>query len=275
MREEDKVLLLSEIMGADMSPYVYKYIEELRCSDVYLKLCENVGKARNVHSFKAQRLIDEFELIDFNKIITLQDFFKVSAKVNYLLDNSEAENYINPFFYNEESDLIDTVGQIAIDFDNRRFTLNDIVLDERYTTRYKVDYIKECYLEWRKEIKEMLISPLQSIVIEPQVVADKKLFDDTFITYFIICIVFNIGFIFAPFVPSQFILSIYDGSCHILVTILFSIINVLLFLIDIYFIVVMNYRLNKTRIYRKAKYTIKNSEKILNKINKKCESPAI
>jgi hypothetical protein len=45
-----------------------KYIEELRCSDIYLRLCKNVIEARKLTSYKAQRLVDEFELIDFSKI---------------------------------------------------------------------------------------------------------------------------------------------------------------------------------------------------------------
>ena len=97
MREEDKVLLLCEIMGLNTKPYVSKYVEELRNSDIFLKLCENVSKARKNKSFKAQRLIDEFELINFEKIQSLKEFYCLSAKINYLLSNSEAGDYINPF----------------------------------------------------------------------------------------------------------------------------------------------------------------------------------
>ena len=66
MREEDKLLLLAEIIGVDTSKYVTKYIEELRSSNVFLELCKNVHRARNVDSYKAQLLIDEFETIDFH-----------------------------------------------------------------------------------------------------------------------------------------------------------------------------------------------------------------
>ena len=48
MREEDKLLLLAEIIGVDTSKYVTKYIEELRASNVFLELCKNVHRARNV-----------------------------------------------------------------------------------------------------------------------------------------------------------------------------------------------------------------------------------
>ena len=99
MREEDKLLLLAEIIGVDTSKYVTKYIEELRSSNVFLELCKNVHRARNVDSYKAQLLIDEFETIDFNSVKTLKECFILRARINYLLTTSLESNYINPFFY--------------------------------------------------------------------------------------------------------------------------------------------------------------------------------
>ena len=139
MREEDKVLLLAEIMGIDTRAYVSKYVEELRSSDIFLKLCENVSYARKVRSYKAQRLIDDFELINFDSINSLQSLFKVDALINHLLANSEAKDYINPFFYYDDEDIVN-VGQISLHFDYQNFSLDDIVLDERYTLKYKIDY---------------------------------------------------------------------------------------------------------------------------------------
>ena len=68
MREEDKVLLLAEIMGVDTSQYVEKYLDELRGSQIFMRLCNDVREARNSNSYKSQFLIDEFEAIDFSKI---------------------------------------------------------------------------------------------------------------------------------------------------------------------------------------------------------------
>ena len=122
MREEDKLLLLAEIIGVDTSKYVTKYIEELRSSNVFLELCKNVHRARNVDSYKAQLLIDEFETIDFNSVKTLKECFILRARINYLLTTSLESNYINPFFYNEESDLIEKVGEIVVNFDGNEVT---------------------------------------------------------------------------------------------------------------------------------------------------------
>ena len=271
MREEDKVLLLCEIMGIDTKPYVSKYVEELRNSYIFLKLCENVIKARKNKSFKAQRLIDEFELIDFEKIQSLQEFYCLSAKINYLLANSEAEDYINPFFYNEDN--INTVGQISLDFDSQRFSLDDISLDERYTLNYKIDYIKSSYLAWRKEVKDMIINPIKDAAINIDKLPHNVLFDFEFILYLCLIIISNIVFAIGPFINVDVIKPLYDGTCedNVLV-ILFYILCALIFALNIYFIVSINKRLIKTRKYRMARKVISNADKICKDIDRKCES---
>lgn len=272
MREEDKVLLFCEVMGQDTSPYVVKYVEELRSSEVFLRLCDNVAKARTINSYKAQRLIDEFELIDFSSVTTLQKFYQLDAKIHYLLSNSEATDYINPFFYSEESDQITTVGQISIDFDCKRFSLDDMILDERYTARYKVECIKECYIDWRKEVKEKVISPLQSLIIERDAIAPKpKMFDMEFLLYAFATLGANLVLLFAPLVPSHFILSLYAGNVRWWFSALFSLIVVALFLLDIYFILAINLRLGRTRIYRKALRALRCPDRIMRNIDLKCE----
>ena len=270
MREEDKVLLLCEIMGINTKPYVSKYVEELRNSDIFLKLCENVIKARKNKSFKAQRLIDEFELIDFEKIQSLKEFYCLSAKINYLLANSEAEDYINPFFYNEDN--INTVGQISIDFDAQRFSLDDISLDERYTVNYKIDYIKSSYLSWRHEVKEMVINPIKDAAINIDELPSNVLFDFEFILYLCLIIVSNIMLAIGPFINIDVIKPLYDGTCEDKVlVILFYILCGLIFALNIYFIVSINKRLIKTRKYRMARKMISNADKICENIDRKCE----
>ena len=271
MREEDKVLLLCEIMGINTRPYVYKYVEELRNSDVFLKLCENVIKARKNKSFKAHRLIDEFELINFERIQSLKEFYCLSAKIHYLLANSEAEDYINPFFYNEDN--VDTIGQILIDFDAQRFSLDDISLDERYTLNYKIDYIKNLYLSWRNEVKEMVINPIKDAAINIDKLPSNVLFDFEFVLYLWLIIMSNIMLVIGPFINVDVIKPLYDGTCEDgILNILFYILCGLIFVFNIYFIVSINKRLIRTRRYRMARKMVSKADKICEDIDRKCEA---
>ena len=273
MREEDKLLLLAEIIGVDTSKYVNKYIDELRSSNSFLMLCENIKKARNVYSYKAQRLINEFESIDFNKIKTLQDFFVLTMKINYLIQQSEESDYINPFFYNKEVDQIKTIGEISIVFDNKKITLNDMILDERYTSNYKIDYIKEKFLEWRKEVVENIIDQYKFIFMKEKELPVSLGMDEGEKNILWISSIYNFIMIFLPIIPSSSIRNFYQGiNSNRIMLILFFISWILLFLLDtiLIYLVSKNYKQNKA--YKEALLSLKNIENNMNKINKKCEN---
>lgn len=272
MREEDKVLLFCEIMGLDTAKYVSKYIEELRSSNVFIKLCENVAKARNINSYKAQRLIDEFEMIDFYKITTLKEYFVLVAKVNFLLANSEEINYLNPFFYTSDRNSINRVGQIAINFDQKDYSIDDMILDERYTTKYKIDYIKEKYLEWRKEVYSKVIDPLKLLVVKENQIPNLNYLNTDYALLIFEVAIINFVFIFGNTIPSQFIASLYRNTCS---NSLAQVVFILMFLCLVYIDVMVIIRINQLKKifdpYRFCRKTLKKSRVIINTINRQCE----
>ena len=272
MREEDKVLLLAEILGVDTSKYIEKYIEELRSSTVFLSLCQNVRIARNIGSYKAQILIDEFESIDFSNIKSLKDYFILLSKINYLFYTSLESDYINPFFYNAEIDSIETVGEIVVDFDSRRCSLNDMILDERYTTIYKIDYLKNCYLDWRKEVVEKFINPLNSILVNKDKLPKVKVFDLPFTLIMITICLSDIIFVLAPLVPSSFIRGLYlQNSENIAVQVVFNLAFIFLFINNLIVIVITYFRYKSKREYIKALRILDNPRKIIKRVNHQCE----
>lgn len=272
MREEDKVLILAEILGIDTSKYVEQYVEEIRSSDVFLELCNNVHRARTSDSYKAQNLIDEFESIDFSLIKSLQECFIVSSKINYLLKISLESDYINPFFYNEESDIIEKVGEISVTFDSKNYTLNDIILDERYTTSYKIDYFKDCYLEWRKEVVNKIIDPLNLLLIHQKKLPKFKIFDFSLIAIILIILLSNLAFFIAPFVPSHFIKTLYTQNCdNLFIMIIFDIDFILLFINNVLLIFMIYFRYLDKGKYIRARKILKKPLKIITSINHQCE----
>lgn len=270
MREEDKVLLLAEILGADTSKYVENYVEELRSSNNFMELCNNVSRARNTDSYKAQQLIDEFETIDFSKIDSLSKVFVLSAHINFLIQKSEESDYINPFFYNSDIDVIKVVGEIRINFDNKKFTLNDMILDERYTSNYKIDYIKECFLEWRKELVEKVREPLKLLVVKNSELPKIEILngDLKLILFFVVSA--NICFFLAPFLPSTFVRNIYKGTSSSIVQNMFFVMVILMFVIDVFLVIFITNRTNKRYKFVKALKMIKNPYRIVTSMNNKC-----
>lgn len=271
MREEDKALLLAEILGVDTSKYVEKYIEELRSSDAFLMLCENVSKARKSYSYKAQRLINDFEAINFRKINSLQDFFILSIKINYLIQQSEESDYINPFFYNEEVDQIKTVGEISIIFDNNKMNLNDMILDERYTSNYKIDYIKECFLGWRKEVVERVIDQYQCVLVKANNLPSVRGMNEGERNILWISVIYNILFFFLPIIPSQAIRLMYQGKANDIINIIFYIVCLLMFVLDTILIYIIAKKYKQSKEYNEALKVLNKPDKIINEINKKSE----
>lgn len=271
MREEDKVLLLAEIMGQNTSLYVEKYVEEMRSSEIFLHLCKNVVAARQSNSYKAQRLIDEFESIDFSAISSLRDVFVLEAKIHYLVANSEASDYINPFFYSEE-DHIEKVGEIAVDFDQRRVTLNDMILDERYTSHYKIDHIKECYLDWRKELVEKVYDPLRALMIKKENLPKVAPFDSYFIALFLFMVLANVVFMVGPLLPSHFIRSLYLSTCeNVFAQYVFYFAFFFMILIDFILILIVSHRIRKERVRFSSMRVLKRANSILADMDRRCE----
>lgn len=273
MREEDKVLLLYEIMGFDASKFVPKYIEELRCSNNFIHLCKNVAKARNINSFRAQRLIDEFTMIDFYQVKTLKQYFILVSKINYLLANSEALSYLNPFFYNKDNDKISEIGQISINFDQKNYSLNDMILDERYTQKYKISYVKDKYLEWRYEVKDKVIEPLKLLMVKQEKIPNLSYRNSDYLIYLIIIAMINFCFLIAPLLPSHFLLSLYRSTCDIkLAQYIFYLMFYDLIFVDACSIIHLRNLKNSIDKYLISRRILKKSHRIINEVDKKCES---
>ena len=81
MREEDKVLLLCDLLKVDVTDYLDRYIEELRTSKIYLQVCAQIIKLRKHDYFRNIEIIRRFEVIDFSKINP--DFIKNNLDLLY------------------------------------------------------------------------------------------------------------------------------------------------------------------------------------------------
>lgn len=272
MREEDKVLLFSEIFGVDTSLYVEKYIEELRSSDMFLKLCENIVLLRKKDCLRNRLIIEQFELIDFTKVKTMKDYFKLYAHICFLYDESENVAKINPLFYDKNIDKIEKLGEVNIEFDGRDITLNDMILDERYTMTYKIEAIKQIYLDYRREVKELLIIPFANIMGNQDVIKKDVSYRYKIYALLFVGILMNVIMIILPLFPSTLLRTLYSGQLDIPV-IRYSFYSVLgtLAILDLALIMMFNVSLYKYRLFLRSYKVVSESYKIMDHIDKKCE----
>ena len=103
-------------------------------------------------------------------------------------------------------------------------------------------------------------------------IPDVKIFDYKMTLIMSGLIICNLVFIFMPFVPSHFIRSLYQQSANnLFIQIMFNIFISLLFINDIILIIVLFFKNKKNGKIIYAKNMIKNSYKIIKKVDKKCE----
>lgn len=119
----------------------------------------------------------------------------------------------------------------------------------------------------------MVINPLTDAYINIDKFPEKELFSFRYRISLLFIIFANVFFFIAPIISPDYLLLIYNGTMNVLaVNIIYNIMFVLLFIVDIYLIITINDRLAKTKKYRETRKMIKNTKVVLDKIDKKCES---
>lgn len=269
MREEDKVLLLCDLLKVDVTDYLDRYIEELRTSKVYLQVCAQIIKLRKHDYFRNIEIIRRFEVIDFSKIKTFLDFEKTYAEILDIALECQKEKMINPLLSEEKM----TLGEVMIPFDGRDITFNDMLLDERYTKTYKINQVKEIYLNYRKEVKTLLISPFVEFLRKEDVI-DENIKEKSTITALLSSVILaNIIIIILPLFPVTTLRNIYSGTIDSeIVMVTFYVLIVILFLLDLVSIFFYNVYLNKFRIFIRAYNSLRSEKSIMVKINNKSEA---
>ena len=269
MREEDKVLLICDLLKVDVTAYLDRYIEELRTSKIYLQVCAQIIKLRKHDYFRNIEIIRRFEVIDFSKIKTFLDFEKTYAEILDIALECQKEKMINPLLSEEKM----TLGEVMIPFDGRDITFNDMLLDERYTKTYKINQVKEIYLNYRKEVKTLLISPFVEFLRKEDVIDENIKEKSTIAALLSSVILANIIIIILPLFPVTTLRNIYSGTIDSeVVMVTFYVLIVILFLLDLVSIFFYNVYLNKFRIFIRAYNSLRSEKSIMVKINNKSEA---
>ena len=117
----------------------------------------------------------------------------------------------------------------------------------------------------------MIIDPLKDVALNLDKIQKLRMFDEEYIFCLIFIGLWNIFFVVAPFLSPNFAM-LYNGTLNnLLGEILYYLMIGIVFFLDIYFIVTINDRINKTRYYRTTRKMMENADQILKEINNKCE----
>ncbi len=268
MRNEDKVLLMASIMGVDTSLYIPAYIEDLRNSQIYLLLAKKIQSLRKNKDFRSVDLVIRFEQLNLENIKSFEDYFNSYSEILDILNNALEDKEINPLL--NESD--DPLGKVKILFDGKLTTLDDMILDERYTDEYKISTFKEVYLNYHKEVKKTLMRPFVEFLMMEEVI-DKNIEEKSKMTLLLLATILGNAIIISlPLFPVDTFRMIYDGTLPSQpVLIYFYIIVGLLFILDAIMIFFFNVKCKDFRFFLRAYNGLKRNGNLEKKILKKEE----
>lgn len=272
MKEEMKFYLLAEESGWNLSPQAFKYGQELKSSDQYEKLKENVERAKDHLSHKARGLVDSFSHLNFYTS-TIKDCFILESSFDHLYLHSFPEYYLNPLAVSPNyKGEITTIGELIFEFDGQDRALNDIILDEKESLEYKMERIEprlEYYLSDMTRIAEESIKELEKNTISKNTVKG-LLVPLLEIVFFILVHVFLFFTWINPF--PIFFDHVYDPTPYHALTYLVYLYPLLVLIYDLSFIAFHIYRANINESYNYAKRFLKRSpEALLERITKRKE----
>lgn len=190
MKNEDKLLFLSELVGYDVSPFLKNKKEEFLSTGVMIDIEKVLHEEKRSTAFKYQMLLSEYESLKNIDINSIETFIISTGKANNILSSFKNKKYLNPLFSSYEGDYL--LSNITVIFDGKEIFLGDIVLKEDYSDAYKIDCVKYYVINWYKEIKDNFIYPLEKMVVHPRNLPKRKLIPNVKIIYGIILLIINI-----------------------------------------------------------------------------------
>ncbi len=270
MRKEDKLLLLSEILGVDISSLIANKENEFKASDIMYEIGTLLKENKGSKSPKYLKAQNEYKVLKEEKIVSMKQYFLCLEKALRILSILKRKEYINPLMCSsEESDM--KLASLIINFDGKEIILGDFVMLETYSDIYKIEAIKYLVINWKKEVDETFVRPIQLLLTYPKNLPYKRIIPLN--KLFILCYLFivNSGIFITFFFKDKFIYPILQHEYqNLYISIPYFALLILVFIFDFCFTFFMLKRNVEHRDYFFAqRHVLINSRKVLNKIDKK------
>ncbi len=268
MKQIDKVLLLSELLGIDVSYFVdqknYNKIEESNLHKLELLIKENEENL----SPKYLLAKNKFDELKKYKISSMNDYFKYNLEINYLINVLKNKKFINPLMCSK-NEQESSLSQLIITFDGKDMLLGDSILLETYSDQYKIDMVKNLIISWRREVNDSFVTPLQLLLTNPKHLPKKRYFPFNKLFVFMFLLITN-SFLFVLFTHKNVYLNeiFHHNYSRFYLSIPLLILLGLIFIFNFFFIFFIIKRHNQHEKYFYAQNKVlKKSKNILKKLD--------
>ncbi len=160
MNNIDKVILLAENFGVDVSRFTSSYVEGVVKSEAYKVLVENVEWAQQFNMKKSNMLVYDFKSINYN-ISTFAESITLASRINYLSELSFEQYYLNPLCIKDYKVKTKSIGKLMTMYDSKQTSFNDIIADTEHQINYKANAITKQVEYYKNEAIDKYIYPLE------------------------------------------------------------------------------------------------------------------
>lgn len=164
MNANEKVFLLAEIFGVDVSRHIDGVLKDIENNAHFKKLEVNVSMARKYQVPYTQQFLKEYDELKISKITSYKDALVARAKIDYLHQISQPKYYINPLMFNalEMKTDITTIGELPCFYNGQEKTINEVVCDKSISNKRKQMTLKAVVDKWHSDAKETILDQINS-----------------------------------------------------------------------------------------------------------------
>lgn len=163
MNSIDKVILLSEYFGNDVTDFKNSYHNSIIDGKVMNKLKMNIDEMQKYDNERIKHLISQYQDLMKEEPVTFEDEVIFNAKVNYLCSITYEQYYINPFTIGNNETMTKSIGELMIRFDGKYVSINDIILDSSQSLSSKNKVIAQQVDLYHKEMTKVLRKSVSEI----------------------------------------------------------------------------------------------------------------
>lgn len=163
MNNIDKVILLAEYFGLDVSDFKNSYHAAINEGETMKRLDYNISKAGRYENDRVHALIEEYTKLLEIRPKTFEEEIIFNAKVNYLCSVSYEQFYLNPFEIGTVETQTRSIGELMLPFDGRYVSINDIIMDSSHSFKYKSEAVRRQVNIYHKEMSAILHEPIEQI----------------------------------------------------------------------------------------------------------------
>lgn len=165
MRNLEKGILLGELINPTLTSnqQLNNLRNWIREQDCYQNLLNNMKKVKKSSTFISRLLYQEFQSIDLDRFVSIEEGLIAYSKILYLSKISIPNFYTNPLLVINKEERSIKLKDLVVKFNEKYMTIEDFSKDKTYSFNEKYEFITNKVNNWEKEVFEKILKPIKEL----------------------------------------------------------------------------------------------------------------